>query len=86
MIARFKHVDIFMKHKRSILNGVVHRIIKENLPWLAILQKIDPSKIHYGVNWYNVQRTKNKKLPAGTGESIYPTPYIKVINAIERET
>ena len=63
----------------------MHRIIKENLPWLAILQKIDPSKIHYGVNWYNVQRTKNKKLPAGTGESIYPTPYIKVINAIERK-
>ena len=63
----------------------VQRAIKENLPWLAILQKIDPSKIHYGVNWYNVQRTKNKKLPAGTGESIYPIPYIRVINAIREK-
>ncbi len=66
-------------------NWSLQRIIKENLPWLAILQKVDPSKIHYGVNWYNVQRTKNKKLPAGTGESIYPTHYLKVIKAIERK-
>jgi len=63
----------------------VQRVIKENLPWLAILQKLDPSKIHYGVNWYNVQRAKNKKLPAGTGQSVYPIPYINVIKAIREK-
>jgi len=66
-------------------NWSLQRIIKENLPWLAILQKVDPSKIHYGVNWYNVQRTKNKKLPAGTGQSVYPIPYINVIKAIREK-
>ena len=60
----------------------LQRTIKENLPWLAILQKIDPGKIHYGVNWYEVQRSKNKKLPAGHGYSVYPISYLKVIKAV----
>ena len=72
--ARRKHPSWSLQHT-----------IKENLPWLAILQKLDPSKIHYGVNWYEVQRSKNKKLPVGHGYSVYPLPYLKVIKAIERK-
>ena len=64
-----------MRHDKKLS---FHAACVDNLAHLSILIGEDPTKIHYGVSWYQNKKKKNKSIK----RSDFPREYLKLIDTL----